>query len=182
MLDDPIARRYFVMNFFDGIMTAFGLLVGGALAIGDSLAIIKAGIGTSIAIAISGFFGAYAAERTEREIEMREIERHTFGSLRGSLLEKEAHRKSVELAIIDAVSPFLGAILPILPFFLSARGLVGFNQALSVSFAASFALLLFLGGYIGKLMKRNPWKSAVAFALGGVLVGILFSLFDILLR
>ena len=178
MLDDPIARRYFVMNFFDGIMTAFGLVVGGAAAIGEPLAIIKAGLGTSLAIMVSGFFGAYMAEKSERDYEIKELEKHTFGSLKGSVLEKEAQEKSIKLALVDAISPFFGALIPILPFIFTHFGLIPFNTAVITSLAVTFLLLLILGWYLGRLLNTNPWKNALIFGVGGLLVGLVFTIFE----
>jgi predicted membrane protein (TIGR00267 family) len=181
MLEDPIARRYFVMNFFDGIMTAFGIVVGGAAAIGSAPALIKAGIGASLAIMVSGFFGAYMVEKTERRLELKELEKHIMKSLKGTALDEKAKRKTLELALIDAISPFLGAVIPILPFFATVMGLISYESAILASLLISLLLLIFLGGYLGKLLKENPWKNALAFAAGGLVIGILSSALETLI-
>lgn len=59
-----IARRYFVMNAFDGALTILGVIVGAFMAReADPRVIIGAGVGASLAMGISGAWGAYMAER-----------------------------------------------------------------------------------------------------------------------
>ncbi|MBR9689836.1 MAG: hypothetical protein GOV01_03000 [Candidatus Altiarchaeota archaeon] len=178
MLNDPIARRYFVMNFFDGIMTTFGMVVGGAVSIGNSLGVLRAGIGASIAIMMSGFFGAYMSEKAEQKLELRELEKLLLRPLNGTILEKRGQEKIMRLAIIDAVSPFFGAIIPIIPFFLNLWGFISYNLAIISSLGLSFLLLISLGVYLGRLMDESPWKSALVFAIGGLIVGLLSSVFE----
>jgi len=178
MLDGPIARRYFVMNFFDGIMTAFGIVVGGAAAIGEAAALIKAGLGASLAIMVSGFFGAYMVERAERTVELKELERQLLRSLEGTRHEREAREKMLQLAVIDGVSPFLGAVLPILPYFFNLAGLVSYGTATLCSLGLSLALLLGLGFYLGRLMGESPWRNALAFGAGGLVIGAASTLLE----
>ena len=178
MLDDPIARRYFVMNFFDGIMTAFGLVVGGAIAIGNPVALIKAGLGASMAIMVSGFFGAYMAEKTERRLELKELERLVMKDLNGTLLDHKARKKVLKLAAIDAISPFLGAIIPITPFFGVVLGLLEYQAAIYASISISLVMLTVLGWYLGRILGEKPWKNAAVFAVGGILIGILSVLLE----
>ena len=55
-----IARRYFVLNGFDGAMTVFGIVLGSWVSgVTDSSIIILAGLMTSLAMGLSGFFGAF---------------------------------------------------------------------------------------------------------------------------
>ena len=62
-----IARRYFVMNAFDGAMTVLGMVVGFfANQVVNPVIVIIGGIGACIAMSISGDFGAYFAEKAER--------------------------------------------------------------------------------------------------------------------
>ncbi|MDH4138095.1 MAG: hypothetical protein OEW09_15460, partial [Anaerolineae bacterium] len=55
-----IARRYFVMNAFDGTLTIIGVLTGSYVAHVESASVvISTGLATSIAMGISGLWGAY---------------------------------------------------------------------------------------------------------------------------
>ncbi|MHA2277950.1 MAG: VIT1/CCC1 transporter family protein, partial [Candidatus Kariarchaeaceae archaeon] len=64
-----IARRYFVMNGFDGVLTVFGIILGAFLVGYESpKEIIVPGIGASFAIGISGFWIAFLTEQAEQEL------------------------------------------------------------------------------------------------------------------
>ena len=77
-----IARRYFVMNGFDGAMTVFGIVLGSWIAgVSKPNIIILAGLGACLAMGISGFSGAYMAEKAERERHLKEMEEVATGKL-----------------------------------------------------------------------------------------------------
>jgi hypothetical protein len=63
-----IVRRYFVMNGFDGATTTFGTVLGSWIAgVTKPEVILLAGFGACPAMGGSGFFGAFMAERAERD-------------------------------------------------------------------------------------------------------------------
>ena len=67
-----ISRRYFIMNSFDGILTMLGVLLGSYFVGAEDVnLIIGAGIGASIAVGISGLWGAFLTESAERKKEIR---------------------------------------------------------------------------------------------------------------
>lgn len=75
-----IARRYFVMNFFDGVLTVLGVLIGYFTLyltgiVKDSSAILIPSISVSVAIGISGISGGYLAEKAERRAEINDMKR-----------------------------------------------------------------------------------------------------------
>ena len=75
-----IARRYFVMNFFDGVLTVLGIVIGSfILFLGGNaptkLEIVVPALATSIAIGISGITGGYLSERAERKRNIIEMQR-----------------------------------------------------------------------------------------------------------
>jgi len=52
---EEIARRYFVMNAFDGVLTIIGMLMGNlAAGVTNPNIVITTGLSTSIAMSISG--------------------------------------------------------------------------------------------------------------------------------
>ena len=81
----PIIRRYFAMNFFDGVLTALGIVLSGFVFLiwpGNSANIPSpkfiffSGLTTAIAIGISGLTGSHLAETAERKlnvIQMKEV-------------------------------------------------------------------------------------------------------------
>jgi hypothetical protein len=54
-----IARRYFAMNAFDGVLTIIGVLMGNFLAgVQESKVILVTGLSTSVAMGVSGLWGS----------------------------------------------------------------------------------------------------------------------------
>ena len=77
-----IARRYFINNFYDGMLTILGILLGFFVILLNnpnepipSSIIILTGLATSLSILISGVSGSYLSERTEQKKEEKELER-----------------------------------------------------------------------------------------------------------
>ena len=69
-----IARRYFVMNSFEGILTILGILIGTYFAkVQDPRFVISTGIAASIAMAVSGIWGTSLTEEAERTKKMKEF-------------------------------------------------------------------------------------------------------------
>ena len=69
-----IARRYFVVNGFDGALTMLGLLVGFYVSEDVRLPIvINACIGVAIALGMSGVSSAYISEAAEKQRELKEL-------------------------------------------------------------------------------------------------------------
>ncbi|TFF88841.1 MAG: hypothetical protein EU548_08370 [Promethearchaeota archaeon] len=69
-----VARRYFVNNFYDGMLTVLGILLGffvvllkNDVVIIESNLVILAGLGSSISMLISGLTGSYLSERAEQK-------------------------------------------------------------------------------------------------------------------
>ena len=62
-----IARRYFVINAFDGSLTTLGV-VAGAFAGGIEKAgtVVSLILATAVSIGVAGFYGSYQVERAER--------------------------------------------------------------------------------------------------------------------
>ena len=62
-----IARRALANNSFDGVLTTIGVIMGNYVAgVRDVSIVIRTGVATSMAIGISGMWGAYLAESAER--------------------------------------------------------------------------------------------------------------------
>lgn len=69
-----IARRYFVNNFYDGMLTVLGILLGffvvilkGGQTSVDSHLVILTGVGSSISMFFSGLTGSYLSEKAEQK-------------------------------------------------------------------------------------------------------------------
>ncbi|MEM2367933.1 MAG: hypothetical protein QXQ50_06850, partial [Candidatus Bathyarchaeia archaeon] len=64
-----LARRYFVMNGFDGAMTIFGIVLGSWIAgVTKPEVILLAGFGVCLAMGVSGFFGAFMLKKPKENV------------------------------------------------------------------------------------------------------------------
>ncbi|MBT5424521.1 hypothetical protein HOK76_08555, partial [archaeon] len=84
-----IARRVFANNSFDGILTIMGILLGAYYAgIDSAMVIIKTGLGASIAMGVSGAWGAYYTEKAERKKKIHELEKAILKDMKSTKIER----------------------------------------------------------------------------------------------
>lgn len=165
-----IARRYLVMNAFDGALMVMGVVMGAYFA-GEMEAriIISAGLGASLAMGVSGAFGAYLAERAERIRELKKLKEDAmFGRKREEVYRSKALRESLFLALVDASAPTMAAILSITPFFLSLHKLISLEAALITSTVLTMATLFLLGAFLGKTAGENVLVHGLVVVLAGI--------------
>ncbi|MFX1476760.1 MAG: VIT1/CCC1 transporter family protein [Promethearchaeota archaeon] len=99
-----IARRYFVNNFYDGMLTILGILLGffvlilrnESISAVDSSYVILTCLGTSLSMFISGISGSYLSERAERRKEKKEIDKAMV------ILEEEEENESLIIKKVDS--------------------------------------------------------------------------------
>ncbi len=150
-----IARRYFVMNAFDGTLTIIGVLTGSYMAgVNRPSVVVLTGLATSVAMGISGLWGAYFTEAAERKRNLDELEDHTLTDLSQTRIGQASRVAGFIVALVDGSAPFLSALVVLLPFFLSAS--LG-NVYLCYYFSLGIALLsLFgLGAFLGMVSREN---------------------------
>jgi predicted membrane protein (TIGR00267 family) len=161
----PIIRRYFVIGAFDGALTVLGIIIG-ASAFGTleehKALVLSASFGAAIALAVSSAVGAYEAERVEKKLDIRTIERAMLARL------SEEHREAFQFAailsaLVHGVAPLIAALLPIIPFvFLDAR------TATVVAVAITLVILFLLGVYLGNLVRERVLVTGLRFAAAGI--------------
>jgi len=168
-----IARRYFVMNGFDGAMTAFGIVLGSWVAgVSKPEIILLAGLGASLAMGLSGFFGAYMAEKAERERHLKEMEEATNNSVEPIYYEA-ARFIAFYVAFIDGLSPALTATISLTPFMLASAGLMPIWNSYIVSLTLSLITLFLLGIYLGKVAKEKGWLYGAAMLTVGLFTALI---------
>jgi len=172
-----IARRYFVMNGFDGSMTMFGIVIGSWVAqIADAGIIVAAGLGACLAMGVSGFFGAFMAERAERGRHLRTLE---AAPAQPDPIHYEASRfVSVYFALIYGISPTLTAIVSLAPFVLTRMGLLSIWNAYIISLILALATLFFLGFYLGRIARERAWLYGAQMTVVGIITAILIFLLE----
>jgi len=166
----PIIRRYFVIGAFDGALTVLGIIIGssafGTLEEHKAL-VLSASFGAAIALAVSSAVGAYEAERVEKKLDIRTIERAMLARL------SEEHREAFQFAailsaIVHGVAPLIAGLLPIIPFiFLDAR------TATVAAVATTLVILFVLGVYLGNLVRERVLVTGLRFAAAGVGTAVL---------
>jgi predicted membrane protein (TIGR00267 family) len=163
-----IARRYFAMNAFDGVLTTIGVLAGNYLAGVRDLSIpIRTGIATSIAMGISGLWGAYLTETAERQRELSELEKISLIDQSNTSIGRASRFAVIVVSIVDGLAPALASMIVLIPLFL---GTFIDNPVLSYALAGGTALLcLFgLGMFLGKVSDKN----LIGFGIKTLLAGL----------
>ncbi|MEM2936183.1 MAG: VIT1/CCC1 transporter family protein [Candidatus Bathyarchaeia archaeon] len=173
-----IARRYFVMNAFDGVLTILGIIIGAIVAkeVNPKI-IVGAGLGASLAMGISGALGAYLTERAERRRNLKDLERHMLRNLEGSIIDKASLAASLWVALIDGLSPALVAVLSLIPFFMVLAFMISIEVGLIASIAINLFTLFILGIFLGRVSKGNMWVHGILMVGVGVLMALILLMF-----
>ena len=178
---EGIAKRYMVMNSFDGALTALGIIIGSFLAgVDDPRTLILAGLGASIAMGVSGGFGAYLTESAVKKEELADIESVMLEEFDNTVINQAATVSSYFVAIVDGLSPFAAASISFLPFF----GAYFLSWPLEIAYILSVLLtgvsLFILGAYLGKISKENVFLNGFRMIIAGVVTAILVMVLEFL--
>jgi len=171
---DEIARRYFVMNAFDGALTILGVVVGFAVSgEGSPRFVLNAGAGASLAMGISGAVGAYMAETAERRQQLQELENHLFRSLEGSKIDRVTRQAALWVALVDGISPAIAASIPIIPFLIVSRGMIPMQVGIIASIVLNLVTLFILGVFLAKVSGGNMWRRGLLMVVAGLVTVLL---------
>ncbi|MHA1636972.1 MAG: hypothetical protein ACTSUB_03050, partial [Candidatus Thorarchaeota archaeon] len=158
-----IARRYLAMNAFDGALTMLGLILGGLITIDPARpqivfnALLLAAVGTSLAMAISGFSGSYLTESAEREREVDELGKAMLTDMTHSMYAKATRVTSVVVAMVDGLAPSIAAVIVISPLLFVPFGFIGHITALYLAIGVCMLLLFALGLFLGNISGKSMW-------------------------
>ena len=171
-----IARRYFAMNAFDGVLTIIGVLMGNYAAhVRDARVVIVTGFSTCMAMGISGLWGAYMTESAERKRDLDDLENHTLTDLSNTKIGRASRVAVIVVALVDGLAPFLAALVVLLPFFFSGL-LADVVFSYYASLGMALVVLFAVGAFLGKVSKQNLIISGLKM-IGAGLVSILLSYF-----
>ena len=133
-----IARRYFALNLYDGVLTMMGFILGYYMVGGrNPEEIVGAGIAASIAMGLSGFVGAFITELAERGKELEELEKTMFKDL-GNTIVSETHKiAAFFIALIDGAAPAIGALLLSTPLMRPFIDYLEYDIAIKLSMGLS---------------------------------------------
>jgi predicted membrane protein (TIGR00267 family) len=147
-----IARRYFVVNGFDGVLTMVGLLVGFRLGEASALEVmIRVCLGAAIALGVSGVSSAYISEAAEKLRELRALERAMLADLGESTYGRGARVLPFVIALVNGSAPLVMALAIIAPLWAAHAGLALPLAPLDAALAVALTLVFLLGVYIGRI-------------------------------
>lgn len=147
-----IARRYFVVNGFDGALTILGLLMGFYVSNQIDLpVIISVCLGASIALCMSGITSAYISEAAEKQRELKNLEEAMLKNLENSAYGQAARIIPIVIAIINGLTPLLISLVIMSPLVLAhwQPGLI--HQPLEIATILAFAVIFLLGVFLGRI-------------------------------
>jgi len=149
-----IARRYFVMNAFDGVLTMLGVIIGAYMAGNmDRAIILGSGISVSIAMGLSGFSGSYMTEQAERIREMKKLESALLINLNGTRHERANRFAVIFVSMIGGLSPAIGAMIVVAPFFMGS--VISHEMAVYTSICLALIILFILGVYLAHISDER---------------------------
>ena len=172
-----IARRYFVMNAFDGVVTIIGVIAGSyAAGVEDPRVVVTTGVSTSVAMGISGLWGAYLTESAERERDLGELQEQMLTDLSQTKIGRASRTAILVVTVVDGFSPFLAAIVALLPFFF-AGAFAQMRWVYASGLGLAVLTLVAIGVFLGRVSRRN----VVGYALRTVLAGMMALVVGLLL-
>jgi predicted membrane protein (TIGR00267 family) len=173
-----IARRYFAMNAFDGVLTIIGVLMGNYMAeVRQPAIVITTGLSTCIAMGVSGLWGAYLTESAERKRDLDELQNHTLTDLSQTKIGRASRAAVVIVALVDGLAPFLSALVVLVPFFFAAF-LSDITISYYLSLGMALATLFGLGAFLGVVAKQGLLVSGGKMITAGLVSIVLSYLLD----
>lgn len=149
-----IARRYFVVNGFDGALTMLGMIMGFYVSEAATIDVmISACLGAAIALGMSGISSAYVSEAAERRQELRELETAMIRDLGDAAHGRAARLVPLIIALVNGLSPLLIALAIIAPLWLSAIVPIVPALALQIAIAVAFVIIFMFGMLLGKVSE-----------------------------
>lgn len=172
-----IARRYAIVNGFDGALTMLGLLSGFMLAGEAALGtVIAACVGAAVALGVSGLTSAYLSESAERRRSLAELEAAMVTDLRDSDPGRAARLLPWVVALVNGGAPVLLSCIIISPLWLAEAGVALPFDALPSAIGAAFACIFALGLFLGRIAGASRLLSGVKALLIALLTMLLIHL------
>ena len=153
---ENILRRYFVMNGFDGALTALGIIIASIIIKStEAKTLLFIGIGASISMGVSGFWIAYLTERAERTKERKELEKDMVTELNDTKFTKANFWTSLIIAAVDGISPFMFSMISISPFLFVIPGWITMTTGYIIAISLVGVEVIILGVFLGAISKEN---------------------------
>ncbi|MCW8900022.1 MAG: VIT1/CCC1 transporter family protein [Gammaproteobacteria bacterium] len=173
-----IARRYFVVNGFDGALTMLGLIMGFLFSdVVSTTVILNACLGAAIALGMSGVSSAYVSESAERNRELSKLEGAMIRDLHDSAHGDAARNVPWLIALVNGSAPLIISLLILLPFFISKAGILFPVSPLYFAIGIAFFLIFLLGVFLGRISGISWLRSGLQTLLIATITALLIYLF-----
>lgn len=167
-----IARRYFAVNGFDGVITSIGILAGNyIIKVTEYTHVIIVGAAICISLGVSGVWSAYNSETAERRKELDDLEESTLHNLDETIISHAQKFAVKVLAAVNGLSPVVTAFIPLTPFLFGKY--IPINICYYSGFALAFLILFGIGLFLGKISRSNLIVSGIKMLAAGVFCIIL---------
>jgi predicted membrane protein (TIGR00267 family) len=180
----PIARRMFVTNSFDGLLSSLGVVLGSYLSGAENPSTYVGGVvGASFAMGFfSGVVATYLSERAERMRELKQTERALLHTLKGSIYERAARIVPFYVALWSGIGAIVLPVVAVFPFILASMLHISVPVSLLVYTSAAIILaeLFLLGVYLGRISGENVWVNGVKLAGIGLAAVAFFALISVI--
>lgn len=164
-----IARRYFTMNAFDGVLTIIGILMGTYTAgVEEPRIVLITGLTTAFAMGISGLWGAYLTESAERERALDDLGRQTLTDLHPTRIGRASRSAIIIVSVVDGLSPILASVIVLLPFIFAPL-LPTIDAAYLTSLILALVVLFLLGIMLGRISRGSIWIFGLKTLIAGIL-------------
>jgi predicted membrane protein (TIGR00267 family) len=151
------------------VLTIIGVLMGNLMAgVDKPRIVVSTGMATCIAMGISGLWGAYLTEAAERRRDLVELGRYTLTDLSDTRIGRASRAAVAVVALIDGLSPFLAALVVLIPFF-TAGLFPAVTWAYYSSLGMAMLTLFGLGLFLGRVSQGNLISYGIRTVIAGVL-------------
>ncbi len=173
-----IARRYFVVNGFDGALPMLGIIIGFLISEPASLdVIISACLGAAIALGVSGMSSAYISESAERQHALLQLEEAMLADLQNSHHGDAARWVPLLIACVNGAAPLFISLLIITPLWLADAGMTLSLSPLHAAILVALFLIFLLGVFLARIAGVSWLQSGIRTLLVALLTAALIYLF-----
>ncbi|MEM5811487.1 MAG: hypothetical protein QXG91_01970 [Candidatus Aenigmatarchaeota archaeon] len=174
-----IARRYFIINSFDGIILVLSIfLIFFISGYFSRILIIKTVLAASFGASLSGFIGAYFSEISERKHYRKKYEKLLLRSLKGSIIQKYEKYAAILMGLIEGLSPMIFAIFALLPIFLIP------DIILSILFGMLICIfeIIFIGYFLSNIAGERKIETILKLLFISIVLTFVIVFLDIFIK
>jgi len=147
-----IARRYFVVNGFDGALTMLGLITGFYVSGNVEFSVVhNACLGAAIALGMSGLSSAYISEAAEKQKELRELEEAMVADLGNSTYGQATRLIPLVIGLINGLAPLVISLIIILSLWITHTSALQLITPLESALLTAFVMIFLLGIFLGRI-------------------------------